>query len=406
MRVLFCSDTYPPQVNGVSVVTAISVRGLLARNWECAVITPQYPTSLENPFAHEGLGGDEIALSIPSIAMPTYPDIRLAAPDYRGVLDVVQQFKPDLIHAETEFVIGRMGQLAASARGIPLVTSYHTDFSKYVSAYGIPALRSAVAAYIARFHRRALRTYTPSGPARDDLRAMGVSEVEVWGRGVDITTFHASHRSLEMRRSLGIQDDDLLFVHVGRLAKEKSVHVILDAYRIAQAQLPGRGMHLVIAGAGPCESALRASAPPRTTFLGHLDRARALPMLYASSDVFLFSSLTETLGLVVLEAMASGLPVIAAPAGGVADHLRHEENGLAYPNADAAAMAAAMIRLASDPSLHQRLMHNARHTAEALTWEAELDRLDESYRDVIFGATSRRGTVRYQHPTLAPVGTL
>src|SRR6478672_2808932 len=112
MRVLFCSDTYPPQVNGVSVVTAISVRGLTARGWECAVITPRYPDGTENPFARDGLGGDEVALSIPSVAMPTYPDIRLAAPDYPGVLDVVRRFKPDLIHSETEFVIGRMGQLA------------------------------------------------------------------------------------------------------------------------------------------------------------------------------------------------------------------------------------------------------------------------------------------------------
>lgn len=382
MRVLFCTDTYPPQVNGVSVVTAISVRGLSARGWECAVIAPRYPAGMDNPFAHDGTGIRDVILSIPSVPMPTYPDIRLAAPSYRAVLGAARRFKPDLIHSETEFMIGRLGQLAARAMRIPFVTSYHTDFSKYTSAYGVPALEFAVSRYITRFHRRAARTYTPSGPARDDLLAMGVPNVEVWGRGVDVTTFAPERRDLEWRRQLGVHDGDFLFVHVGRLAKEKSVHVLLDAYRAARTMLPQRSMHLVIAGSGPCEAELRARAPEGTIFLGHLDRATTLPALYASGDAFVFSSLTETLGLVVLESMASGVPVIAAPAGGVADHLRHEHNGLAYAPGDVRGMAEMMVRLAIDPQLHQRLAVNARRTAEALTWEAELDRLEESYRDV------------------------
>jgi phosphatidylinositol alpha 1,6-mannosyltransferase len=396
MRVLFCSDTYPPQVNGVSVVTAISVRGLMQRGWTCGVIAPRYPEGTENPFAHDGTGERDVVLSLPSMPMPTYPDIRLAAPNYGAVLDAVTKFSPDLIHLETEFVIGRLGRRAARATGTPFVTSYHTDFAKYVGAYGIPALRATVAASIARFHRSARRTYTPSGPARNDLHAMGVREVEVWGRGVDVDLFHPSHRRTELRRSLGVGETDVLFVHVGRLAKEKSVHIILDAYREARAQLHGRGAHLVIAGAGPCAAELRTRAGEGVTFLGHLDRGTALPELYASSDVFLFSSLTETLGLVVLEAMASGLPVIATPAGGVADHLRDDDNGLAYPAHDSAAMAEAMRRLVVNIPLRQRLAESARHTAEKLTWDAELDRLEVSYQNVIQHAAPGRTALRLQ----------
>ncbi len=142
-------------------------------------------------------------------------------------------------------------------------------------------------------------------------------------------------------------------------------------------------MHLVVAGAGPRADALRAMGTDGITFLGNLDRREVLPRLYASADAFLFSSVTETLGLVVLEAMASGLPVIATPAGGVADHLRDGENGVAYPAHDVDAMADAMVALVLDRERRERLARGARGTAEALDWRHELDRLDASYRDVI-----------------------
>ncbi len=178
---------------------------------------------------------------------------------------------------------------------------------------------------------------------------------------------------------LGI-DGAFTFLYVGRLAAEKGVDIVMEAYRRAEAQLPHGSTRLVIAGAGPEEERLRASAPPGTVFLGFLERGSALPTLYASADAFAFASTTETLGLVVLEAMASGLSVIAAPAGGVAEHLRDGENGIAYPANDIGACAAAMVRLASDSPLSVRLRTGARRTAEALAWSAELDRLDASYR--------------------------
>jgi glycosyltransferase involved in cell wall biosynthesis len=158
------------------------------------------------------------------------------------------------------------------------------------------------------------------------------------------------------------------------------VDIVVEAYRRAEAQLPRGSTRLVIAGAGPEERRIRATAPEGTVFLGFLDRQTALPALYASADAFVFASTTETLGLVVLEAMASGLPVVAAPAGGVAEHLRDGENGIAYPANDVDACAAAMVRLATDGALSARLRAGARRAAEALAWRLELDRLDASYR--------------------------
>jgi phosphatidylinositol alpha 1,6-mannosyltransferase len=389
MRVLYCTDTYPPQVNGVSVVTALSVAGLRARGWECAVISPRYPDAGATIFTEHGTGVDRQVTTIPSIPFPNYPDIRLAAPSYRTVLRVARAFRPHLVHSETEFVLGRLGQLAGRSLGVPLVSSYHTDFARYADAYGVPWLHGTISNYIARFHRRSLRTYTPSAPSRGDLLKNGVNDVEVWGRGVDTATYRPELRSQELRDRLGL-GSRFTFLYVGRLAAEKRVEQIIDAYKLALPSLPADSTRLVIAGAGPREAALRAAAPAsgEVIFLGYLDRRRDLPTLYASADTFVFASLTETLGLVVLEAMSAGLPVIATPAGGVADHLRDGENGLAYPAGDTRALADAMIAMVSNPARAKQLATGARATAEALGWDRELDRLDASYREVLSRVTT------------------
>lgn len=389
MRILYCTDTYPPQVNGVSVVTAASVAGMQARGWECAVVNPRYPKPYGDAFVSDapGLSAVTIHEKLPSIPFPPYPDIRLAAPLYGRVREVTRHFRPDIIHCQTEFMIGRLGQRAAAAFGVPLVTSYHTDFSRYTESYGLPWLRPRVTRYIARFHARSQRVYTPSDPARDDLRAMGVTNVEVWGRGVDVAQFSPDRRDDGWRHQLGIRDG-FVFLHVGRVAAEKNVQLIVDAFAAFRASHPDADAWLVVAGAGPSLPALREGAPPRVMFLGNLDRHAVLPSLYASANAFVFASETETLGLVVLEAMASGLPVIATPAGGVADNLRDGENGLAFPPRDAHAMARCMARVALDAPLRARLGASALRWARSRSWNAELDRLDASYREIVAGVAN------------------
>lgn len=380
MRILFCTDTYPPQVNGVSVVTALSVQGLRERGWEVEVIAPRYSDGDADIFG-AGVSHAQVT-SIPSVPLPGYRDIRLAAPARGTVRAVVERFKPDIVHSATEFIIGRMGLRAARERGLVATTSYHTDFAKYTSSYGVPFLRGPVQRWIRRFHAQAARIFTPSEPSRQDLLALGLEDVEVWGRGVDDVLFHPSKRSLALRQrhSLG---NAFTFLHVGRLAPEKGVEVLLEAFGRVEARLGADRVKCIVAGAGPSLDALRAKAPRNVTFLGNLDRTRELPSLYASADAFLFASTTETLGLVVLEAMAAGLPVIATAAGGVADNLRDGENGLAFAAMDVEACASAMERLVTDRGLQQRLRDGARRWAERRTWAMELDRLDASYRELL-----------------------
>ena len=383
MRVLYCTDTYPPQLNGVSVVTSLSVEGLTRRGWECVVVAPRYPAGADTEWNEELAveGGSAELFSVPSVSLPKYPEVRLAMPRPSGIATIIQRFRPDLVHCATEFGIGRMGQVAAGRARVPLVSSYHTDFAKYADAYGASWLRGPISAYLGRFHRRSRRVFTPSNVSRHELIRANVPNVEVWGRGVDAELFHPGRRSQAMRAAFGM-GSRFTFLYVGRLAAEKRAEQIIDAFRLASDSLPRGVIHLIMAGTGPCEKELRAAAPPGVSFLGFLDRRSRLPDLYANCDAFVFASITETLGLVVLEAMASGLPVIAAPAGGVRDHLRDGGNGLAYREGDAAAMARAMVKLAENWDLAQRLSRGARRTAEALTWERELDRLDLSYREV------------------------
>ncbi|HZA98914.1 MAG TPA: glycosyltransferase [Gemmatimonadales bacterium] len=185
MRVLYCTDTYPPQVNGVSVVTALSVAGLCRLGWECAVVRPRYPEGARAAWNEEAGGSQVTMVEIPSVPLPGYSEVRLALPTPAPVHRLVETFRPDLVHCATEFSVGRMGQIAALRAGVPLVSSYHTDFSRYAEAYGKAWLRNRVSAYLKRFHHRSLRVYTPSSASRGDLFQLDLKDVEVWGRGVD-----------------------------------------------------------------------------------------------------------------------------------------------------------------------------------------------------------------------------
>jgi glycosyltransferase involved in cell wall biosynthesis len=233
------------------------------------------------------------------------------------------------------------------------------------------------------------------------VQRLGAPEVEVWGRGVDTELFHPGRRSQALRAALGM-GSGFTFLYVGRLAPEKRPGQILEAFRLASETLPRGVIHLIVAGTGPLESELRAAAAPGVTFLGLLGRQSQLPDVYANADAFLFASVTETLGLVVLEAMASGLPVLAPPAGGVRDHLVDGENGMACPEGDAGAMARAMIRLTENWALSRYLARGARRTAEGLSWNREMERLDQSYQEICAGGDAAALLAGNQAVTVVP----
>ena len=354
MRIALVSDTYLPQVNGVTTVVHRIARTLRAAGHEVAVVAPRYP----HGSGGDGGGGDE--LRVPSLPFPPYPSIRLSSPFHRPVARFLERFSPDLIHAATEGPLGVHARRFALAHDIPLVTSFHTDFPKYARDYRLGFLTPLVWRWLVHFHRPARLIHTPGVAVRDELVRRGLRNTVVWGRCVDTRHFRPDRRAAGWRRWLGGADDAVIVLHVGRLAPEKNLSVLVDAWRRARRCL-GVRVSFVIAGEGPAARAVTAGAP-FVRQLGFIDRD-SLADLYASADLCVLPSRTETCGLVALEAMASGLPVIAANAGGLAETVRHDENGLLIAPDDVRGFSHAIVTLAIDADRRHRLSLGARQTA-------------------------------------------
>lgn len=374
MRITLVTDTYLPEVNGVTTVLAMMRQGLLARGHQVQVIAPAY----DRP------GPDEAGIVRRwSMRFPPYPAIRISLPLGGGVGRALDGFKPDIVHVATEGPLGTVGRRAALSRKIPLVTSFHTDFPRYAERYlGGWAVRP-VQGYLRRFHAPAFLTQTPSQTTRDELAVLGFRRPVVWGRGVDTQLFHPAHRSTERRAALGVADGTPVVLHVSRLAVEKDVGTLVAGFTRAHAELGGKA-RFVVAGDGP-EAGMVRAALPFATHYGFIDRRR-LADVYADADLFVFPSPTETCGLVVLEAMASGLPVVTSDQGGVLENVRQGLNGLMVPAGDAAAFSAATVDLARNAGGRGAMASAARAFAVARDWERELDQLEPMYRAAIDAA--------------------
>lgn len=379
-RLLMATDSWTPQVNGVSVVTATMVDGLRDAGWDVDVLAPRLARDRPQP---DGVTGPRW---LDAVSLPGYADVRVARPQWARVREAFDRVRPDVVHCATEFVVGRMARIEATRRGIPFTTSYHTDFARYTRSYGIAWLRAPVSRWLTHSHRRAALTFTPSESACQDLHARGLRRVAVWGRGIDTALFHPRHRRRDAHEAPGTRTA-FTFLYVGRLAPEKNLPMLLDAFLATRAARPELPMQLQLVGDGPMAEWVRdwvkRYAPGAVHCLGARSRETELPSLYADADAFVFSSTTETLGLTVLEAMASGTPVVAVPAGGVGEHVIDGVNGLTCTSNSPSSMSAAMLRLLDDPALRIRLGCGARRHAERFEAEAEVRRLDRLMRRVL-----------------------
>jgi glycosyltransferase involved in cell wall biosynthesis len=351
MRIGLVTDTYVPQVNGVSTIVRRIADALEHAGHEVAVAAPRYPEAA-NPTGAE--------LRVRSVPFPPYPAIRLSFPRFRTVATFLDGFRPDIVHVHTEGPLGLAGRRYALDRRIPLVTSFHTDFPLYARHYGAGALTPLVWRWLAWFHGRASLTLTPGQATRDELERHGIKTAQVWGCGVDAQHFQPSRRDAAWRRWLAGGDETAIVLHVGRLAPEKNLETLIAAWRLARERL-GQRATFVVAGEGPLERRI-VTELPFVRQLGFLPRTR-LANLYASSDVCVLPSASETCGLVALEAMASGLALIAANAGGLRESVRHAETGVLLPPDDAAAFAAEIEALVLDPERRFRLAAAAREWA-------------------------------------------
>lgn len=329
-----------------------------------------------------------------SLPLPGYERIVLHFPSLSALLARVEEENPDVIHVATPGPVGLCGLAAAKLLGLPLVGSYHTE----LGAYALHLTRDQIVAeatelYVDWFYRQCKCVLAPTLAVGDSLAARGFGDrLTVWGRGVDPDRFSPRFRSEQLRSSL-LGEGDVLLLSVGRVSPEKRVDRLVAAFASLRQELPG--LRLAIAGDGPARADLERTSPDGVEFLGEVT-GQLLSELYASADVFCFPSTTDTFGQVLIEAGASGLPVVAAAAGGGAELVRHNENGLLVPPDDAIAFQAALRILATDDRLRARLGAGGRRAAVARSWPSSLAQLQAAYASVARprpAATSARRAV-------------
>ena len=366
-RVALFAEAFLPKFDGVSKTALLTLRYLQLTGRDVMVFAPD--------TAPRFIGPSQV-IPLPSLGMPLYPETRVALPSLmvRAYLD---DFQPDLIHLFSPAFLSVAGALTGRAMRIPVIANYQTDLPGYAEQYGYPLLNAPIREGLKMLHNLCHLTLAPSTYTIRELRAWGFHRLRYWGRGVNGSRFNPRHRSPEWRRRLlaGRPDDSLLCLYVGRLAKEKRLDLLKQV-----ARLPG--VALAIVGDGAYRPDVEAMfAGTGTHFTGYLfgdDLAAA----YASADVFVFTGTNETFGQVVLEAMASGLPVIVPDSGGVTDMAIPGETGMIC-DISPEAFAAAVRLLRDDPTLRQSLANGARRFAEARPWEAIMAQLEGYYKQAI-----------------------
>ncbi|HUJ88498.1 MAG TPA: glycosyltransferase family 1 protein [Burkholderiales bacterium] len=359
LRVAMVTETYPPEVNGVARTIGLMAEGLRARG---------HAIQLVRPRQHRDDRGVQEAefeeLLRPGIPVPRYTQLKMGAPGARALERAWRRWRPDLVHVATEGPLGWSALSAARGLKLPVVADFHTNFHAYSKHYGISWLRRPIEGYLRHFHNRADCTLVPTAELAAQLGARGFERLRVVGRGVSPEVFSPARRSRALRASWGAGDDTLVALCVSRFAPEKNFPLVIEAYQAMRRRRPDT--KLVLVGDGPLLEKLRR-ARIGCVIAGRLVNGE-LSTHYASGDVFLFPSITETFGNVTLEAMASGLGVVAYDYAAARQHLEHGRSALLAPYDDRAAFIAQAERMASEPQLARQLGCAARAVSEGVTW--------------------------------------
>lgn len=367
LRVAVVTETYPPEVNGVAMTLGRMVAALQARNHQVQLIRPRQGA------ADAAVTRDNFEEVLkPGLPIPRYDSLRMGLPARQGLIKLWQRKRPDVVQVATEGPLGWSAVSAAHRLRIPVASDFHTNFHSYSRHYGVGWLRKPISAYLRKFHNKALVTMVPTSEMRDALTANGYRNVRVVARGVDTRLFAPAHRSHELRASWGVGDGDTVVLVVGRIAPEKNLPVVLAAFDAMRRQ--DRHAKLVFVGDGP-ERATLERRYPEHVFAG-MRVGADLARHYASGEVFLFASLTETFGNVTLEAMASGLAVVAYDYAAARQHIRHGETGLLAPPDAEREFVALAGSLSGDAERIRALGRGARGIAEKVDWELVYDDLE------------------------------
>ena len=374
-HVCIVTETYAPEINGVASTLGRLASGMRARGHTVSLVRPRQPIDVARRRPEPG------TLLVTGMRLPGYKGLQLGLPAGAALRAAWSRNRPDAVYVATEGPLGWSAARAGAALGIRVCSGFHTNFDRYVRHYGAGWLRRPVAAYLRRFHNTTAGTLVSTEGLRDELRAAGFERLGVLGRGVDRVRFDPGRRSPALRAAWGATHEDLVALYVGRLAPEKNVELAVAAYRAMQQT--GWGLRFVVVGDGPLGATL-ASAHPDLVFRG-FRTGDDLAAHYASADVFLFPSETETFGNVTLEAMASGLAVVAYDYAAAHVHVEHGVTGVLVEPGDRDGFIRAATALAQTREKLPAMRRRARTAMEAVDWS----RVVERFEQFLLGDTTR-----------------
>ncbi|MFD0325192.1 MULTISPECIES: glycosyltransferase family 4 protein [Lysobacter] len=383
MRYAIVTETYPPEINGVALTVQGLERGLRARGHQVDLVRPRQD-------ADGGGDGEAHELLVRGLPLPRYPGLRFGLPCAGRLIQAWKRDTPDAIYVATEGPLGGSALKAARRLGIPAATGFHTRFDEYMRDYGAPFLVGTALAWMRRFHNGADATLVPTRELAEFLRARGFEDVVRLPRAVDTELFDPRRRSAALRREWGLDDDGFAAIYVGRIAPEKNLDLAVRAFRALQQQRPQA--RFVWVGDGPAREKLQRDNPD-FIFCG-LKRGQVLAEHFASGDMFLFPSHSETFGNVTLEAMASGVPTVAFDYGAAHEHLRDGLHGAAIADGDDAGFIRAAARIGSQDALRAGMSRAGREAISGLRPQQVAADFDALLHGLAERNATGRGTLR------------
>lgn len=371
MRVAVFTDTFLPQINGVTNTLRKLIEYYEKENIEYLIFAPEGDEEFHSEYNVERFF---------SLRLFLYPECKLAIPNLFRLNDTLAKFKPDVIHLMTEINMGITGLKYAKKYGIPCISNYSTNFCDYLKYYKLEIFKNQAWNYMRWFHTQMDLTICPTEETKIMLKQHGIENVDIFSRGIDSNSFSPANRNVDFRKRLGV-DNKIVFSFVGRVAPEKDMDILIESYKTIKEKYNEK-VALIITGEGPYLETCKKELPKDTIFTG-FKKGKELAEIYASCDIFVCPSSTETFGNVVLEAMSSGIPVIGADAGGVKNIIVHGSNGLKFKPRDIHSLTSIMEKLIENEGLRHKLKNNGRMTGLSRSWDSIFDKLINNYREVI-----------------------
>lgn len=381
LRIAVVTETWPPEVNGVALTLSRLIHELSQRQHTIQLIRPRQDRH-ETESHREGWS----ELLLKGMPIPRYPQLKLGFPSKKSLIKAWSLQRPDLVHIATEGPLGWSALQAARVLRLPITSDFRTNFQSYSKHYGVGWLQKPIVAYLRKFHNRTLCTMVPTQAMHDQLKVLGFQNLQVVARGVDTQLFNPEKRSASLRKQWQVDDKTLVILSVGRLAAEKNLDLTVKTYQVLKQN--NRAVKLVFCGDGPYRAKLQADCPD-AIFMGMATQAQ-LAVAYASADLFIFPSLTETFGNVTLEALASGTPVLAFDCAAAKEVIEDERNGWLVPGEDEQRYVLRALAITQKTSTLQEARQNASTSIRQWEWSSISTKVENQFRQAMTDALIAR----------------